>query len=233
MEKLFSYKFTDANQSEFLIDVNVDENKNLIVDKNNMPIELLEKAKLNFHKCSNCPLQDKVEYCPAGLAILNTTHHFEDINSYEKYAITVSSKNRIYSNECDIQKGLQSLFGLIFALSGCPHTTFLKPMAKYHLPFSDSEETIIRVLSFHLLNNFADSLSQTNNQTKTILEVNIDKLKKNYEQITTINHFLIKRIESIEHKDAARNAMIVLETFSQMLKMEFEFNFEDIKYFLE
>jgi len=40
--------------------------------------------------------------------------------------------------------------GLVIATSGCPHTLFLKPMARFHLPLASVTETIYRASAMYL-----------------------------------------------------------------------------------
>ena len=37
------------------------------------------------------------------------------------------------------------------ATSGCPHMDFFKPMARFHLPLANAEETVYRATSMYLL----------------------------------------------------------------------------------
>ena len=66
---------------------------------------------------------------------------FKDTTSFKKTAVYVETKDRAYVKKCSVQEGLFPIFGLIMATSGCPHMEFLKPLARFHLPFSNVEET--------------------------------------------------------------------------------------------
>lgn len=65
-----------------------------------------------------------------------------------------ATTERTVSAETSAQQGLGSLLGLIMATSGCPHTVFFKPMARFHLPFSNESETIYRAVSMYLLSQY-------------------------------------------------------------------------------
>ncbi len=39
----------------------------------------------------------------------------------------------------------------VIAASACPHTDFLKPLARIHLPFPSLEEIVSRIVSAYLL----------------------------------------------------------------------------------
>jgi len=162
--------------------------------------------------------------CPSAMAITDLIPHFEKMNSFERCTVKVTTSDREYIKECDIQHGLQSLFGLVLATSGCPHMEFLRSMAKFHLPFSNSEETIVRALSFYLLKEFS--------KDATLKTFSINELKENYDKLSVVNVSLCERISSLEKLDASKNAIIVLDTFSQMFNVEFELDFEDIADFI-
>ena len=56
--------------------------------------------------------------------------------------------------EDDCKEGISSLMGLVSAASGCPHTSALRPMARFHLPLARNEETVHRATSMYLLAQF-------------------------------------------------------------------------------
>jgi hypothetical protein len=41
--------------------------------------------------------------------------------------------------------------GLLIAGSSCPYTHFFKPMARFHLPFANKDETLWRAAATYLL----------------------------------------------------------------------------------
>lgn len=53
-----------------------------------------------------------------------------------------------------MQIGLYSLLGLVMATSGCPHLDFLRPLALHPLPFSSIHETVFRVSSSYLTEQY-------------------------------------------------------------------------------
>lgn len=66
----------------------------------------------------------------------------------------MTTEDRAYLKVASLQEGLQGIFGLIMATSGCPHMDFLKPMARFHMPFSSSIETMVRTTSLYLLKQY-------------------------------------------------------------------------------
>lgn len=214
----FHYKFKLERSKQIIEhDVRLIENEDEVITN----ISSRQKiCLLETHKCSHCPLsQTQYKYCPVALRLTKLISKFEEVDSFEPCEVIVETENRNYSKHCDVQKGLQSIFGPIIAFSGCPHTDFLKSMGKYHLPFSDNQETLTRVLSFYLLENFVN---------KKTVDPNLSELKIRYENLSIVNSYLLKRISDSEFKDASKNAIVILETFSQLFKIEYDINFEDL-----
>lgn len=223
--RIFKYHFIFSDNKVFDYQVNLDENLHSLPKKLSQDPKVLSVCDLNYCKCENCPLtSNESPLCPSAKAMTDLIPKFENMNSYERCTVRVSTPNREYSKECDIQHGLQSLFGLVLATSGCPHMDFLRTMAKFHLPFSNTEETIIRSLSYYLLKAFSKDSKMHN--------FSLDTLRENYEKLSIVNIALCKRISKLETLDASKNALIVLDTFSQMFKAEFALNFEDIEEYL-
>jgi hypothetical protein len=125
----------------------------------------------------------------------------------------VHTKERTYFKETDLQTGIQSIFGLIMATSGCPHMDFLKLMARYHLPFSSLDETMVRALSFYLLKQAAKETIGKSGDFK------LKELTAKYEMVNKVNQGIILRLRSLGGGDADRNALVILDTFAQLLPM--------------
>ena len=109
-------------------------------------------TNLNFHQCPNCPLTIQTHpHCPVASHLVNLLTICKSLLSYESIHVDVVTPDRVISKDTTAQKGISSLMGLIMATSGCPHTSFFKPMARFHLPFASEEETIYRAASMYLL----------------------------------------------------------------------------------
>jgi len=112
-----------------------------------------EWAKLDVHKCPHCPL-DATEspWCPAALSISDAVKTLGDLWSHQRVALTVTTPERSFVfDDVQLQDALRSLMGLVLATSGCPHTAFFRPMARFHTPMSSVEETVYRATSMYLL----------------------------------------------------------------------------------
>jgi hypothetical protein len=100
------------------------------------------------------------------------------------------------------------------ATSGCPHMDFLKPMARYHLPFSTAEETIVRTSSLYLLTQYfkEDSGDEADYRLAYLGEL--------YEQVSKVNEGIIQRIRSRSASgDTNANSIITLNSFAQILSL--------------
>ena len=58
------------------------------------------------------------------------------MGSSERIRLEVTTTDRFVAQDTSAQKGISSMMGLIIATSGCPHTAFLRPMARFHQPLA-------------------------------------------------------------------------------------------------
>ena len=183
-------------------------------------------AKLDFQRCPNCNLDDAEAFCPAARAIAQFLPRFETRVSYEKAVVEVETPNRTVVSKTTFQHGIAGLMGLTMATSGCPHTRFLRPMARTHLPFATDEETVMRSLAFHLL---AQYVAQGGGDTQVPLS--LAQLKENYAQLSIVNGAMAERLRSAITRDAAVNAVIILDSFTFIAPDSIDNGFEDIRPF--
>lgn len=177
---------------------------------------------LDDNKCSNCPLESKTtKRCPTALAFATFLPNFANDISHHKAVIEVETANRIVVSKTTMQSGIASLMGLAFATSGCPHTEFLRPMARYHLPFADEQETVFRSLGTWLLTEFI--------RTNGDAPINFDGLKEAYSRLNIVNAALVERLRSAVTRDAALNAVIILDTFALIAPENADYGFDDIR----
>ncbi|MBL0028409.1 MAG: hypothetical protein IPO95_04770 [Rhodanobacteraceae bacterium] len=116
-------------------------------------------ALLSHHQCVNCPLRpQEVRYCPLALNLVRLVDLCAGLDSYEQIRLTVVTPERRVQAETTVQRGLSSLLGLITATSACPHTGFFRPMARFHLPLANEEETVYRAISTYLLAQYFGTL---------------------------------------------------------------------------
>jgi hypothetical protein len=202
----FTYTFTTGTVKEFLLQLD-SQTLNLVrPEKGSYP----EWTALQFFQCPNCclnPNQDR--YCPSAISLIEIIRAFKDSVSYEEVDVTISTEARDYIKRTTLQKGLSSLLGLCMATSGCPTMQKFKPMARYHLPFATSEETMYRVLSMHLLAQYFLS-----KRGKTP-DWDLKKLVHMYEEVKILNKAFSGRLSNISTKDASLNALAILDWFAE------------------
>ena len=137
----FKYRFKNDNTS-FNYVVEIDDQTFGLMDNSDSD-EVPEWVKLRiFKNAPNCPLNESYPHCPVAKSIDTLCKTVRSSHSFDVYKTTVVSPFRIYYSEVDFQTGLKSLFGLIMPTCGCPHTSFLRPLTRFHLPFDDFESVL-------------------------------------------------------------------------------------------
>jgi len=215
-----TYEFEFQNGEKFVYPLKLDKETVSLISDRKAPLP--PWTKLEHFQCVVCPLlKEKEPYCPIAVNIADLIEHFKDIQSTEHVQITVYTEERTYRKEAPAQKGLSSIFGIIMATSNCPIMNFLKPMARYHLPFSTDEETIIRSVSMYLLSQYFIA------KKKEQPDLSLDHLDHAYSMVQKVNRGICNRISSVVREsksqgDAVNNAVIILDAFSHLLKIEIE-----------
>ncbi len=187
--------------------------------------ESMKWAELENNKCSHCPLSsEEFKFCPAAQALGKVARKFAEVKSYDETKVAVVTADRTYLKDTSTQEGLQGIFGLIMATCECPYLKFLRPMARFHLPFATSTETMVRSLSYYLLKRYFE-------KTGDAKEVKIDLglLTKKYEDVQIVNQHLVERIRSLGKGDADMNAIVILDSFAMLLNMQISGNFADLR----
>jgi len=104
------------------------------------------------------------------------------------------------------------------ASSGCRIMAKLKPMVKFHLPFSSLEETAYRAFSMYLL---AQYYRYTNGLKPDWL---LEDLAKSYDEIKKVNQYVCEKIANLELQDTTINSIIVLNNFAEFVSILLEEN---------
>ncbi|MCK4505995.1 MAG: hypothetical protein KAW14_10275 [Candidatus Aegiribacteria sp.] len=191
----------------------------------NVPETLPEWINLEFHKCPNCPLRSDVHpYCPLALNLVNIVKRFDRVISYDDIYLDVITKQRHISQKTTAQHGLSSLLGLVIATSGCPHTVFFKPMARFHLSLSNREETAYRVTSMYLLAQYF--MKKEGKQA----DFSLQGLKQIYENVQQVNRAVVERLRAASEADSVLNAIVILDTYAQTIPCMIEDSLDNIRY---
>lgn len=173
-------------------------------------------ALLEHCQCAHCPL-DPAEhrYCPIAR---NLAHALPERNlgeSFQALELRVENGQREYRAHTTVQRALSSLFGLVCALSDCPHTRFLRPMALFHLPVSNETETLARTVGFYLLGRYLKRRPHAD------MSLDLDDLHRAYHNLGELNRCFLNRLRG-DDSDASLNAMILLHVLSRDVNWEIE-----------
>ncbi|MEO1900395.1 MAG: hypothetical protein ABGX87_01515 [Alcanivorax sp.] len=173
-------------------------------------------ARLEHHQCAHCPL-DPAEHrhCPIARNLAFALPERNLGESFENLQLKVESGQREYHAQTTVQRALSSLFGLVCALSDCPHTRFLRPMALFHLPVSNETETLARTVGFYLLSRY---LQRRPHQD---MSLDLDDLRQAYHNLGELNRSFVNRLRG-DGSDAPLNAMILLHVLSKDVNWEIE-----------
>lgn len=199
-----TYRFTFADDSQEVFHFQLDPKSLELFIRT--PATLPSWTNLSFHQCPNCPLiVDMHSHCPLAANIASIVMRFERLLSYDETYMEVTTEDRIVSQHTTAQRAVSSLMGLVIANSGCPHTAFFRPMARFHLPLANPEETIYRAASMYLLAQYF--LKQEDKEA----EFELKGLRKIYDEIHIVNTTMAERLRSATNSDLSANAVILLD----------------------
>jgi len=144
--------------------------------------------------------------------------------SFEKVRVNVISSERQVTHNTSAQEGISSLMGLLIAGSSCPRTHFFKPMARFHLPFANKDETLWRAAATYLLARyFTDrGLKPSDMDLKGLIKI--------YNDVAKLNDYMAERVRSATSKDSAVNALVHLDVFAKFLTPPLEDSLDQIKH---
>ena len=182
-------------------------------------------TRLEFHQCENCPLdRDSTPNCPVAVSLEELVEAFRDKFSYEEADIKVETPDRIYFKKTTMQKGLSSIMGILMVSSGCPILDKLRPMVRFHLPWATVLETTFRTTSTYLLGQFF--IKKEGGSP----DFSFDGLNEIYKDVRKVNKGMAERIRSMAGKDAAINALIILDIFASDIPFSLEDQLEELRF---
>ena len=210
---LYDFKFPTAVGTSF--EILLDKQAlSLISDQER---ERPEWARLEFHQCSNCPLNKTLlPYCPIAQNMSMVMREFKDTTAADKVTVTVSVKERQYVKVTSMQEGLSPLLGIIMTTSGCPIMEPLKPMVRYHLPFASLDETVFRMTTMYFMAQYLRS--QSGKQP----EWGLEGLARIYSEVKKLNKDFGQRMIAASQSDANVRALVKLNVFAVMVPLEAE-----------
>ncbi len=221
-----TYRLSFADGAHHEVAVELDARS--LALRNRPPAEPPEWTELGCEQCSNCPLaEDQHPYCPLALSLVDLVQLCKDVASYEEMEVEVETPERTTRASTTVQRGVASLMGLVIATSGCPHTTFFRPMARFHLPLASEEETIYRATSTYLLAQYF------RRRRGAPFDLDLQGLVDAYRRIHVVNTHVAKRLWQAVNKDSSLNALILLDLFSKAMPDTIEDSLEEIRYLFE
>lgn len=210
--------FSGGQKKSYTIDIDI-RLENLHIPETYVPENW---AALEFQQCSHCPLDSKdTPYCPLARSI--SFHQLQgiDLPSFEPVDGVIHIEDRTLLIRTTLQRFLKSLYGLVFSLSGCPHTRFLSSMGLFHAPFANESETTLRIVSFHLLHCF----TRGDIERQKVL----DEICGNFQKLEVVNRCFAERLRGSSRSDAALNAMVLLNFIAEHPASNIDSFFEEIK----
>lgn len=208
----YRYRFNFKGGREEVFDIRLDGVRLEPVEK--LPQKLPEWTRLDFNKCSNCPL-DSLEtfYCPLAARLMPLVDKMHDVISIDEIKVEVTLDERIITRDATAQEGISALMGIITATSGCPHTVFFKPMARFHLPFANTDETFYRAASMYMLGQYYRW------QAGKSVDMDLTGIHTFYEQVAIVNKGIADRLRAERREDGSVNAIVLLDMFVKSMPM--------------
>lgn len=174
-------------------------------------------TRLGHCRCPNCPLDPGArDHCPAATAILPVVEAFSAEDAYQRVSVTVVDDRRSYNKETALEEALRSLLGLKMATSGCPLLSRLKPMTLHHLPFANSDEFVLRSVSYYLLQQLF--VKRTNGEPDWELGGLVELNKS----LQLVNQALWQRIHAVCRGDSTLKALLNFFSMASSVSVSLE-----------
>ncbi|MFA6498416.1 MAG: hypothetical protein WC256_14290 [Desulfurivibrionaceae bacterium] len=183
---------------------------------------------LSFSQCASCPLTEASSpHCPTAVNLAPIVQRSEKLLSFDLVDLQVTTAERVNLQKTTAQRALCSLMGLVIATSGCPHTAFLKPMARFHLPLANEEETIFRATATYMLAQYF--VKNGGGQA----DFNLEKLTNLYRTMQEVNLAMAKRVRCASKTDSSVNAIVLLDMYAKALPYVIKQSLEELRYLFE
>lgn len=214
----YAYSFEDGARREFEVRIDERTMRLILPDRASYP----PWTDLGFCRCPNCPLEAAHHLqCPSAVALIDVVDFCKDRLSHERVDALVETPNRTFAHTTPLHVALSSLIGVCMATGGCPVMERLRPMARFHLPFADDEETMFRAMSAYLLGQYF-----VMRQGGTP-DWQLDNLVGMYDEIKAVNQSFCNRLRQVSTKDSNVNAVIGLDCFADAVIFSISQQFMD------
>lgn len=216
----YRFSFPSGREEQFHVQLN----GATLAPREPLPPVLPEWTRLEFKQCEGCPLPyGSHTHCPLAAHLSPVVEQLSDVTSIDEVEVTVVLDDRTLTRSTTAQEGISSLMGVVIATSGCPVTEFFKPMARFHLPFANTEETFYRAASMYMLAQYyrwQDNLSA---------DLDMKGLFRFYEKVAKVNKGMADRIRTIKREDGAINAIVLLDMFVKGMPHELGATLAELK----
>jgi len=217
------YCFILGDQRREVFDLQLDARRLEVINKGSRDFPFW--TNLEFHQCTHCPLDKETHpRCPVATALAGVIERFEKVFSYDEVNLEVITSQRRVTQHTTAQRALGSLIGLLFATSGCPHTDYFKPMARFHLPLPSLEDTVFRVTSMYLVAQYFRHKEGRES------DFELKGLQKIYDNMHLLNNMIAERIRKATQADSSLNAVILLDTFIGLMPLVSEEQMAEIRH---
>lgn len=203
----YRFHFPDGAEKAFRVQLDRRDGSLIAPERETYP----EWTRLDFKQCSHCPLSvSEHTYCPVAVNLVEVVEFFQASQSVEQAEVEVASNQRVTKpTKTALFPAISSLIGIYMVTSGCPILDKLRPMARFHLPFADTEETVYRALSMYALaQNFRRKQGKE-------ADGDFEGLKLIYRKINQLNLDFAKRLHNDSISEATTNAITSLDCFAQ------------------
>ena len=181
---------------------------------------------LEHEQCICCPLDSsRSPHCPIAVNLVRLIDDFKGFLSSDRVSVTCTTPERTYLKETFLQNGLHSIFGLIMATSACPVMDFFRPMARFHLPFSTLEESLVRTVSFYLLGEHFRHRQNLNPDWESQAPWRAVPPGQGGQR-----RLPPARIKTVNELDADTNALLLLHSLTELLSGEMNSDLGSIRY---
>ncbi|MCG8470387.1 MAG: hypothetical protein MI742_00835 [Desulfobacterales bacterium] len=220
------YRFTMGEKGEESFTLSINPETLELIRSND--VKPPEWTRLGFNICSHCPYtEEEVLFCPVAVSLADVTERFNSILSYDTIEIEVVSSERVVKQTSTAQRCVSSLIGLLMATSGCPHTAFFKPMARFHLALSSEAETLYRAASMYLLSRYFLRLKGKGG------ELELDGLTEIYDRLQTMNRHIAKRLRAASKADSTLNALVILDLYAEAAPYAIEDSLDSLEHLFD
>jgi hypothetical protein len=217
------YRFTFTDSTSETFNLQLDSRTLDLFD--NLPQTLPAWTALEFQQCPHCSLTPATHAaCPLAARIAGIISRFDRFPSYKEVHLEVVTLERVISHGTTIQRAIGSLLGLVIAASGCPHTVFFRPMARFHLPLASEEETIYRAATMYLLAQYY------RRENGAAADFSIEGLTEIYRKVQTVNVHVAKRFRGTCDSDSGVNAIVYLDMYAKSMPYAVRESLSELRY---